>query len=86
MTELSLDGNALAGVLAEALGAELTDTPRGCLSCGTVAAVGAHRVYRGAGYVLRCPWCGAVAARIAILPDRTVLQLSGTWCFEVPNG
>ena len=47
-----LDGNALAGVLTEILGAELTASPRGCPSCGAVNAIGAHRLYRGAGWVL----------------------------------
>jgi hypothetical protein len=31
---LWLDGNALGGLLNEVLGAELTDTQRGCQSCG----------------------------------------------------
>ena len=29
----------------------LTDAPRGCPSCGAVPAVGAHRLYLGAGLV-----------------------------------
>jgi hypothetical protein len=41
--------------------------------------VGAHRLYRGAGYVLRCPGCGDLAAVIAALPDRNVISLHGTW-------
>jgi Family of unknown function (DUF6510) len=81
-----LDGNALAGVFTEALGAELTGAPRRCASCGQVNAVGAHRVYRSAGFVLRCPACGDVAAQIALLPDRTVLRLYGTWELELPGG
>ena len=85
MTDLALDGNALAGVFAEALGAEMTSAPRGCASCGNVSAVGAHRVYRSAGFVVRCPACSDVAARIAVLPDRTVLRLSGSWLIEIPT-
>jgi len=83
MTDLTLDGNALAGLLAETLGADLTAAPRRCASCGRVSEVGAHRLYRGAGLVLRCPACGDEAARIAVLPDRLVLRLSGTWRVEV---
>ena len=60
----ALDGNALAGILTEAFGTDVTATPRGCTGCGQIHAVGAHRVYQGAGYVLRCPGCGDVAARI----------------------
>ncbi len=81
---LWLDGNALAGVLREALGAELTAQPRGCQSCGAVNAVGAHRLYVGAGAVLRCPACGDVALRITTLPDRHIVLLAGTWLLEVP--
>jgi hypothetical protein len=47
--------------------------------------VGAHRAYAAAGVVLRCPGCGAVALRIAVLPDRHVVQLTGTWTFELPR-
>jgi hypothetical protein len=63
MTEC-LDGNALAGLFWEAFGEEMTPAPRGCASCGTVSAVGAYRVYVSAGYVLCCPACGDVNARI----------------------
>jgi hypothetical protein len=80
-----LDGNAIAGLLAEAFGTEMTTAPRRCQSCGTVSAVGAHRAYQGAGVVLRCPACGDVALRIVGLPDRLVLRLSGTWTVEVPR-
>jgi hypothetical protein len=85
MTEdaLWLDGNALGGLLEEALGAEMTQAPRGCQGCGQVHPVGAHRLYRGAGLVLRCPSCGAVALRVVSLPDRYVLQLVGAWRLEV---
>ena len=87
MTEqaLWLDGNALGGLLEEALGAEMTAAPRVCQSCGATNAVGAHRLYRGAGVVLRCPACGDLALRIATLPDRYVVQLSGTWRFDIPR-
>jgi hypothetical protein len=78
-----LDGNALAGLLQELFGTEMTDAPRGCRSCGAVRAIGAHRLYRGAGLVLRCPACGAVALRAAPLPDRYVLRLAGDWRLEI---
>ena len=80
---LWLDGNALGGFLAEALGTEMTEAPRGCQSCGEVNPIGAHRLYRGAGLVLRCPVCGDVALRVVSLPDRHVLHLEGAWRLEV---
>lgn len=82
---LWLDGNGVAGLLAEAFGADVTTVPRGCGSCGTVAQVGEHRAYQGAGVALRCPACGDLAARIVALPDRIVVQLSGSWRLELPR-
>ena len=76
---MNVDGNAIAGVLVEALGTEMTDAPRGCQSCGVVSAVGEHLVYLGAGYVLRCPACGDVAATIVARADGYALTLRGTW-------
>ena len=65
---LWLDGNAYAGLLVEVFEAEITATVRTCDACHRDHAVGAHRAYRGAGIVLRCPSCGAVAVRIALSP------------------
>jgi Family of unknown function (DUF6510) len=81
-----LDGNGVAGLLTEVLGAEVTAVVRTCGACGTAAPVGAHRAYLGAGVVLRCPGCGDVAIRIARLPDRDVVQIRGTWSAELPRG
>jgi len=81
-----LDGNGVAGLLAEVFGADVTAVVRACGSCGTAAPVGAHRAYRGAGVVLRCPGCEDVAIRIAQLPDRTVLEVRGAWTVELPRG
>jgi Family of unknown function (DUF6510) len=80
-----LDGNAIAGLLQELFGAELTAMPRGCQSCGAVRPVAAHRLYRGAGLVLRCPVCGDVALRITNLPDRHILHFAGSWRIDIPN-
>ena len=81
-----LDGNGMAGLLTEVFGADVTAVVRTCGSCGTAAAIGAHRAYRGAGVVLRCPGCEAVAIRIVQLPDRTVLEVRGAWVVELPRG
>jgi uncharacterized protein DUF6510 len=80
---LWIDGNGIAGLLGEIFEVDMTAVPRGCQSCGAQSAVGAHRAYRGAGIVLRCPACGDVAARIATLPNRHVVRLSGTWLLEL---
>jgi Family of unknown function (DUF6510) len=82
---LWLDGNGVAGLLAEVFETDMTVVPRACGSCGEVNAVGAHRAYMGAGTVLRCPVCGDLAMRIAVLADRTVVQLTGSWVIELPR-
>jgi len=79
---LWLDGNAFAGLLQEVFAAEMTTAQRRCQSCGTRSALGAHRAYRGAGAVLRCPACGDVGMRITMLPDRHVVSLIGELTFE----
>ena len=80
---LWLDGNALAGLLQELFGTELTDAPHACGSCGAVRAIGAHRLYRGAGLVLRCPACSDIALVVATAADRRVVHLAGTWRMEM---
>lgn len=83
---LWLDGNGVAGMLADAFGVDVTAAPRRCQSCHTVSTVGQHRAYLAAGVVLRCPACGDLAARVVSLPDRYVVQVRGTWTFELPHG
>lgn len=82
---LWLDGNALAGLLHDVFGTEMTTVQRICQSCRARNAVGAHRAYQGAGMVLRCPSCGDLALRIAVLPDRHVVHLAGTWMLDLPR-
>ena len=59
-----LDGNGMAGLLAEALGEDVTATERRCPDCGNEWALGAYRAYLGAGVVLRCPGCGSPGLRV----------------------
>lgn len=74
-----LDGNAIAGLLYDIFGAETTAARRVCQSCGRRNAVGAHRVYLGAGTVLRCPDCGDLALTAVPLSDRYLVRFAGTW-------
>ena len=73
------DGNAIGGLLREIFTVELTAAERTCESCGTRSPIGAHRLYRGAGQVLRCPACGDIAACVAEVRDGYALSLRGTW-------
>ena len=80
-----LDGNAIAGLLVELFGTEMTSVDRACASCGEHRAVGAHRLYRSAGLVLRCPACGDIAMRITLGEERHVVTMQGSWTLE-PRG
>ncbi|HWT92633.1 MAG TPA: DUF6510 family protein [Solirubrobacteraceae bacterium] len=77
------DGNALAGLLSGVFAADITTVVRRCAFCGDASPLGAHRLYRAAGLVLRCPSCSDVALR-AVERDGSV---SVTWAgvFEVPT-
>jgi hypothetical protein len=80
-----LDGNALGGLLQEMFGTEMTDAPHTCQSCGAKTPVGAHRLYLGAGRVLRCPVCDQIALVAATLNDRHVVHLDGAWRIAIPR-
>jgi predicted RNA-binding Zn-ribbon protein involved in translation (DUF1610 family) len=82
--ELVLDANAVAGLLEQLLGSEITAAPRRCGACGDTHEIGRHHLYQSAGIVLRCPSCGELAAQISELPDRVVARMWGTWSLALP--
>jgi hypothetical protein len=78
MSERHLDGNGLAGLLGELLGvADVTTLERRCQGCGDEHPLGAHRAFAGAAQVLRCPGCGAIAARIEVRETELRVEWSG---------
>jgi predicted RNA-binding Zn-ribbon protein involved in translation (DUF1610 family) len=79
MDELTLDGNGMAGLVAEALSADPTTVVRACASCGERHVLGEHRAYRGAGVVLRCPACADVALVVGLCGDELTVVLRGTF-------
>ena len=80
-----LDGNALGGLLQELFGTEMTGAPHTCESCLQTHPLAAHRMYIGAGQVLRCPTCDQIALVAAALPDRHVVHLTGAWRIDIPR-
>ena len=82
--QLHTDGNEVAGLLDEALGADMTSAMRRCRACGADSALAAHRAYHGAAIVLRCPSCDDVALKVGRLGDRVVFELRGS--FRAPAG
>ena len=77
-TDLRLDGNAVAGMLAEVLGFEMTAEWGGCAACGAANQLGAALVYaHGMGVVVCCPGCGQQLLRVARGQGRWWLDLRG---------
>lgn len=57
----ALDGNAIAGMLTEHYGAEMTTAGGACAHCGATAQIAELHVYiRAPGAVARCRICGQV--------------------------
>jgi DNA-directed RNA polymerase subunit RPC12/RpoP len=77
MDPFMLDGNAIAGLLHEVFGTEMTEATGTCATCGKSGPVGAVHVFRSAGVVLRCPYCGNVLAKIVELQTRACVDLRG---------
>jgi hypothetical protein len=69
MDALMLDGNAIAGLLREVFAVEMTTAIGTCGNCGATEPIGAVRVFRGAGVVMRCPHCDN--ALVTIVKDDT---------------
>jgi len=84
--ELTLDGNAVAGLLMSVFAAEMTASPGQCAHCHTVSLVGTLRAYvRGPGVVLRCPACAEVVLRVVETPTATMVDVSGASFLRIPR-
>ncbi|GAA3754217.1 DUF6510 family protein [Salinactinospora qingdaonensis] len=79
-----VDGNALAGPLAEIFAADLTPALRRCAHCHTVSAVAELHVYTHCpGLVARCPGCETLVLRL-VRTDHTIwLDLGATGCIQL---
>ena len=84
--ELVLDGNAAAGVLQAVYGVEVTTAVGTCDGCGTAGPVGAARLYRAAGLVLRCPHCDAVLMKVVTGGERVWIDSRGLRSFQFDAG
>jgi hypothetical protein len=77
-TDLRLDGNAAAGMLAELFGFDMTVGRGGCAGCGANNQLGAMLLYaHGMGAVFCCPDCGQPVARVVRGPGRWWLDMRG---------
>src|SRR5437667_12649156 len=76
--ELMLDGNAVAGLLQEIFGVEMTASPTECANCGREGELATLLAFTQApGIVLRCPACEAVMLRIVQTKDAIYLDARG---------
>jgi uncharacterized Zn finger protein len=81
-----VDGNALAGPLAEFFTFDVTMATARCNGCGSIAELARAMVYQsGAGTVVRCGSCGHVLATLVEADDRAWISLAGVSAIEVPR-
>jgi uncharacterized protein DUF6510 len=77
-TELMLDGNALAGMLFDVFGSDVTASSCECAACGNHAELGSLLAFTQApGAVLRCSACQAVAMRVVERSDAYYVETRG---------
>ncbi len=68
----ALDGNAIAGLLQEVFGHDMTTVSGICAHCGDERVLAECRVYmRAPGVVVRCRTCNAV---LAVLVEKNELH------------
>ncbi len=70
-----LDGNAIAGTMADIFGVDMTLALASCARCGTRGPLAETAVYLGPAVVVRCRHCDAVLA--------VVLERRGTYCVDL---
>ena len=79
----ALDGNAIAGLLAEVFGAEMTTSVGTCGACGAVSQLAELAVYPpGPGTVVRCRACEAVLMVFVSIRGVTCVDLRGLAALE----
>ena len=83
---MRLDGNAAGGVLRQLFVQEMTAALATCAGCGTAGPVGVLLEYgQGMGTILRCPKCDMAVLRIARVPGRLCVDLSGVGMLTIPE-
>jgi hypothetical protein len=79
----ALDGNAIAGLLFDVFGAEMTTATGTCASCGATRYVAELEVYLQApGTVARCRSCSSVLMILVTVRGVTCVDLRGLATLE----
>jgi NAD-dependent SIR2 family protein deacetylase len=85
MSDMYVDGNALAGPLMDVFAADMSMAKGTCAHCGERGMVAQMHVYdHAAGAVARCPSCKEVTMRLVRAPDRAWLDMRGVVALEIP--
>ncbi|HEV8251688.1 MAG TPA: DUF6510 family protein [Gaiellaceae bacterium] len=80
----ALDGNAIAGLLHDIFGAEMTVAATVCAHCGARAVVAECQVYLGGpGAVARCRSCRGLLAVFVEVRGVTCVDLGGLASLEL---
>jgi hypothetical protein len=81
----ALDGNAIAGLLREIFGEEMTTAVGVCGNCGASGPVAETNVYLQApGVVVRCRSCTSIVMVLATVRGVTSVDLRGLSSLEAP--
>ena len=76
--ELKLDGNAIAGMLLDIFGREMTEEVTTCTTCRAEHPLGRLHVYsHGMGTVVRCASCGSVQMKVTSIRGTYLVDLRG---------
>ena len=85
--DLRLDGNAVAGLLAEVFRSEMTLAHAVCAGCGRTGPVAELLRYgHEMGAILRCPGCDTPVIRLARTRRAHWLDLRGALCLRITGG
>lgn len=86
MTELHLDGNALAGALGAIFAADITSASAQCDGCGRTEPLAKAIVYGAPmGLIARCAACGRELLGYASTPANISLDLRGIAVLRFPS-
>lgn len=86
VADATLDGNAIAGLLADVFGEEMTTATGTCAACGASGEVATFSVFtRAPGTVARCPACASVLMVLVRIREITCVDLRGLVSLERPR-
>ena len=83
----TLDGNAIAGLLSEVFGEELTAVMATCATCGAVAPIAETVVYPHLpGVIVRCRTCEGLLMVITRVHGMCCVDTQGIAALNAPAG